>query len=104
MSSDLGTTNLLLGIMAFVSVLQGLVVVAAGLTAFLLYRKVMRVVAAIEERQITPAAARVNAILDDVKAMTSSIREEYGRIMGLFRRGSDLFRRTRRDSSREHHL
>ncbi len=90
--------------MAVVSVLQGLVVVGAGLAAFLLYRKVMRVVAGIEERQVAPAAARVNAILDDVKAMTSSIREESGRIMGLLRRGSDLFRRTRRDSSREHHL
>jgi len=40
----------------------------------------MQVVSSIEERQIAPAAARVNAILDDVKGVTSTIRQKAGRL------------------------
>ena len=41
MSGELGTTNLLLGIMAAVSVLEALVVIGIGVAGFLAYRKVM---------------------------------------------------------------
>ena len=83
MAQDLTTTNVLLGIMAAVSLLQGLAVAGALLGGFLIYRRVMQVVSGIEERQVAPAVARVNAILDDVKEVTSTVRRETGRIERL---------------------
>ena len=80
MAPDLTTTNVLLGIMAAVSLLEGLAVLGAILAGLLVYRRVMQVVTSIEERQIAPAAARVNAILDDVKDVTSTIRQKAGRL------------------------
>ena len=80
MAPDLTTTNVLLGIMAAVSLLQGLAVLGAMLAGLLVYRRVIQVVSSIEERQIAPAAARVNAILDDVKGVTSTIRQKAGRL------------------------
>ena len=75
MSPDLTTTNVLLGIMAAVSLLEALAVLGVFLATFLIYRRVIRVVGSIEERQVAPAVARVNAILDDVKDVTSTVRQ-----------------------------
>ena len=41
MAGNLGTTNLLLGIMAAVSVLEALVVIGIGVAAFMVYRRVI---------------------------------------------------------------
>ena len=51
---DLSTTNLLLGIMAAVSVLQGLVLIGAGVAGFLAYKRVTQLVTDLEARQIAP--------------------------------------------------
>jgi hypothetical protein len=87
MSGELGTTNLLLGIMAGVSVLEALVILGMGLAGFMAYRKVMALVDhgmvlanGLEARQVAPAMMRVNAILDDVKGVTSMVREETERV------------------------
>jgi hypothetical protein len=80
MSGELGTTNLLLGIMAAVSVLEALVVIGLGVAGFMAYRKVMELVAALETRQLAPTMARVNAILDDVKDVTTKVKEETERV------------------------
>ena len=80
MSGELGTTNLLLGIMAAVSVLEALVVVGMGVAGFMAYRKVMVLLGGIETRQVAPAMARVNAILDDVKTVTATVKEQTERV------------------------
>jgi len=80
MGSELGTTNLLLGIMAAVSVLEALVIIGIGVAGFMAYRKVMEVVTGIETRQVAPAMTRVNAILDDVKAVSAKVKEETERV------------------------
>jgi pyrimidine operon attenuation protein/uracil phosphoribosyltransferase len=80
MSGELGTTNLLLGIMAVVSVLEALVLIGIGVAGFMAYRKVMDLVAGLEARQVAPAMARVNAILDDVKDVTAKVKEETERV------------------------
>jgi hypothetical protein len=80
MGSELGTTNLLLGIMAAVSVLEALVMIGIGVAGFLAYRKVMEIVTGIEARQVAPAMVRVNAILDDVKAVSTRVKEETERV------------------------
>lgn len=76
MTPELGTTNLLLGIMAVVSVLEALAIIALGIAGFMVYRRVMELVNGLETRQIAPAMARVNAILDDVKGVTAKVKEE----------------------------
>jgi hypothetical protein len=80
MSGELGTTNLLLGIMAAVSVLEALVVIGLGVAGFMAYRRVMTLVDGLEQRQIAPAMARVNGILDDVKGVTAKVKEETERV------------------------
>ena len=72
---SLTTTNVLLGIMALVSVLEALALIALLGGGFLLYRRMTRLIAGIEERQIAPVTARVNAILDDVKGVTSVVKQ-----------------------------
>ena len=87
MSGELATTNLLLGIMAAVSVLEGLVIIGIGVAGFMVYKKVMSLVDStlklaegIEARQVAPAMMRVNAILDDVREVTSKVKEETERV------------------------
>jgi hypothetical protein len=77
---DLGTTNVILGIMAAVSVLEALVVIGIGVGGYLVYKRVMALVNGLEERQVAPAMARVNAILDDAKVVSSRVREETERV------------------------
>jgi hypothetical protein len=80
MTGDLATTNLLLGIMAAVSVLEALLVIGVGVAAVIVYRRVTELLADLEMRQVAPAMARVNAILDDVRGVTAKVREETERV------------------------
>jgi len=80
MAGNLGTTNLFLGILAAVSVLEALVVIGVGVAAFMVYRRVMALLSGLESRQIAPAMARVNAILDDVKQVSTKVKEEAERV------------------------
>ena len=80
MESQLGTTNLFLGVMAAVSVLQALVLIGAGIAGFMAYRKVMALVNTLEARHVAPAMSRVNTILDDVKVVSAKVKEEADRV------------------------
>lgn len=80
MAPDMTTTNALLGIMAAVSLLEATAIVVLLLAAVLMYRRTMQVLGSIEERQVAPAVARVNAILDDVRSVTSTVSQETGRV------------------------
>jgi len=80
MEANLGTTNLLLGIMAAVSVLEALLLIGVGVAGFLIYRRVMSLINELEARQIAPAMARVNAILDDVKQVSTKVKDEAERV------------------------
>jgi hypothetical protein len=80
MFGELGTTNLFLGIIAAVSVLETIVIAGMGIAGFIAFRRVMTLVAAIETRQVAPTMVRVHAILDDVQGVTSRVREETERV------------------------
>ncbi len=80
MTTDLGTTNLLLGIMAVVSVIEVLCLLGAAIGGFILYRRSMQLVNELAQRQVAPAMARVNGILDDVKGVTGRVSEEAERM------------------------
>ena len=66
--------------MAAVSVLEALLILATGLAAFMIYKRVMDLVTRLEERHVAPATGRVNAILDDLKDVTARVREETDRV------------------------
>lgn len=88
MAIDLTTTNVLLGVLATVSVLETLAVVALFIGGYLLFRRMITLIEGIEKRQVAPAAARVNDILDDVKSVTGvakSAAERVDRIAGWWR-------------------
>ena len=76
MTSDLATTNTWLALLAIVATFEAIAVVALCFCGFLLYRRVMQMLAGIEERQVAPVATRAKAILDDVQAMTSMIKRQ----------------------------
>jgi uncharacterized protein YoxC len=84
---NLDTTNLLLGIMAAVSVLEALVLIAVGVMALKLYRETLKTVQEIEQRQIAPLAAKVHTlmgtvdgILVDVKGITARFNQQTERV------------------------
>jgi hypothetical protein len=87
MPAELGTTNLLLGIMAAVSVLEALVIIGMGIAGFMVYKRVSALVdtgitlaQGLEARQVAPVMMRVNAILDDLKDVTTKVKEETERV------------------------
>jgi hypothetical protein len=77
---NLNTTNILLGIMAAVSVLQALVLIGVGVMAYRLYSQALQAIHDIEQRQIAPLRARVDAILGDVKDVTGRVTRQTERV------------------------
>lgn len=77
---DLQTINVALVVMAIVSVLEALVVIAIGVGAFLAYRRVMALVSELEARHVAPLSARATDILDDVKAITATAQLQAERV------------------------
>ncbi len=77
---DLETTNVLLGIMAAVSVLEALLLIGIGIGGFMIYRRVMQLVNDLEARQIAPLREKVDAILGDVKSVTARVSEQTERV------------------------
>jgi hypothetical protein len=80
MEGNLGTTNVFLGIIAVVSILEALVVAGIGIGAYLAYKRVMELVNGLEARQVGPTMLRVNAILDDLKQVSARVRDETERV------------------------
>jgi hypothetical protein len=66
---NLDTTNLLLGIMAVVSVLEALLLIGVGVMALKLYRQTMETVREIEQRQVAPLAVKVDTMMGTVDAI-----------------------------------
>lgn len=77
---DLGTTNLFLGVLAVVSLIELIGLVVAAFFAYRLYARAYALVEGLEDRQVAPAMSRVNAILDDVKDVTAKVHEETERV------------------------
>ena len=85
--ANLNTTNILLGIMAAVSVLQAVVLIGVGVMAFRLYHQTLRTIREIEQRQVAPLAAhvtalmaRIDGILGDVKDVTARVTRQTERV------------------------
>jgi hypothetical protein len=80
MEGNLETTNVILLVMAIVSVLEALLLIGMGIGGFLIYRRVMQMVNELEARQIAPLREKVDAILTDVKAVTARVSTQTERV------------------------
>jgi uncharacterized membrane protein len=80
MTGNLDTTNVLLGIMAAVSVFEALLLIGVGIGAVIVYRRLMQIIADLEARQIAPLRERVDAILMDVKSVTARVSYQTERV------------------------
>lgn len=78
--ANLGMTNLMLGIIAAVSLLEAIVVIALGIAAYMVFRRASALMSTIELQHVAPAMGRVNAILDDVHGVTTKVKEETERV------------------------
>jgi methyl-accepting chemotaxis protein len=79
-AGNLDTTNLLLGIMAAVSVIEAILLIGLGIMAYRLYGQAMRAVREIEQRQIAPLVARANALMTRVDAILGDLRDVTARV------------------------
>ena len=93
-AGNLDTTNLLLGIMAAVSVLEALVFTGVGVMAYRLYGQAMRTVRDIEARQITPLVARVDALMTRVDAILADVKDVTARVSDRTERVDAAIRQT----------
>lgn len=78
--TDLGTTNLLLGIMAGVAVLEALVLIGMAIAGLRMYRRTMHTIAELEARQLAPLREKVDGILVDVKSITARVSQQTERV------------------------
>jgi methyl-accepting chemotaxis protein len=77
---NLNTTNILLGIMAAVSVLQALVLIGLAVFAFRLYRQALVTMREIEQRQIAPIVAQVHSMMARIDAIVGDVKDVTGRV------------------------
>ncbi len=77
---NLNTTNILLGILAAVSVLQALVLIGVVVLALRLYRQTLEAIRDIEQRQIAPLAASVAALLGTVDRILGDVKDVTARV------------------------
>jgi len=71
---NLTMTNVWLGILAVVSLLEFLIIVVAGLMGYKLYRQATESLATVERLHIAPLRARVDAVLDEVQLITGRVK------------------------------
>jgi hypothetical protein len=93
-AGNLDTTNLLLGIMAAVSVLEALVLIGVGVMAYRLYTHAMQTIREIEVRQVAPLVVRVNALMDRVDGILGDVKEVTTRVSDRTERVDAAIRNT----------
>jgi hypothetical protein len=77
---DLSALTVPVWIMAVVSILQALLLIGIGVAGYLVYSRVMTLVADLEARQIAPVREKVDAILTDVKGITARLNQQTERV------------------------
>lgn len=69
-----------LWIIAGLSILEALLLIGMGIGGYLVYSRVMTLVGDLETRQIAPIREKVDAILGDVKTVTSRVAHQTERV------------------------
>ncbi len=73
---NLETTNWLLAAIAVASVVQMLAIIAAAIAGYRLYRQTTIAITELESRHIAPLRQKVDAIMENVHAVTSRVSEQ----------------------------
>ena len=71
---SLETTNTWLAVLAIVSLVEFLMILAAGFFAYKLYSRAMVALETVERVHIAPLRARVDGILDQVQTVTTKVQ------------------------------
>jgi pyrimidine operon attenuation protein/uracil phosphoribosyltransferase len=86
---SLETTNILLGIMVVVSILEAVMLIGMGIAGWKAYRQFMDLANRLEERHVSPAMVRLNAVLDDLQRVMSTVKHETDRVDEAIHRTMD---------------
>jgi hypothetical protein len=81
---SLATTNMWLAILVVVSLLEFLMICAAGLFVYKAYRQVMTTVEQVQRTHIAPVRARVDTILDEVQMLIDKVRHVQASVTDAF--------------------
>jgi uncharacterized protein YoxC len=82
--NDLTMTNVWLAILAVISLVEFLMIAAAGVLAFKAYKQVMAVLDNVERAHIAPLRARVDSILDEVEEITGKVKRAQDSVSAAF--------------------
>ena len=82
---DLTMTNVWLGILAVIALIQFLMLCAAGLLAYRMYSKAMNTLETIERVHVAPLRARADAMLDQVQTVVDKVRHTQESVSDAFR-------------------
>jgi hypothetical protein len=82
---SLATTNMWLAVLAVVSLLEFLMICAAGFFAYRAYSQVMSVVDRVERTHIAPVRARVDVMLDEVQTLIDKVRHAQASVTDAFK-------------------
>ena len=80
MAGDISSLLPPLWIMAGLSILEALLLIGMGIGGYLVYSRIMTLVHDLETRQIAPIREKVDAILGDVKTVTSRVAHQTERV------------------------
>ena len=83
--ADLTTTNVWLAVLAIVSLLEFLMICAASLMGYRLYKKAMLTLESVERVHIAPLHARADAVLDEVQRITDKVRHAQDSVSDAFK-------------------
>jgi hypothetical protein len=72
--NDLTMTNFWLGMLAIVSLIEFVVICAAGFFGYRMYRQAMTTIETVERVHIAPLRARVDTLLDEVQRITDKVK------------------------------
>lgn len=82
--NDLTMTNVWLGILATISLIEFLMIAAGGLMAYKAYKQAMTALESVERVHIAPLRARVDAVLDEVEVITGKVRHAQDSVASAF--------------------
>lgn len=82
---SLTTTNVWLGILATISLLEFLMIVAASFFAYRMYKRLMTTIETVERVHVAPLRARVDDLLDEVQAVTDKVKHAQESVVDILR-------------------
>ena len=80
MNGDINSLAVPLWIMAALSIMEALVLIAVTIGGYLMYSRVMTLVNELETRHVAPLREKADGILADVKIVTSRVAQQTERV------------------------